>query len=286
MKTIIYLLIAVLVFGSIATGYTHKANPKITILIQSIDRHINPALLAQSVEIISGRLKDLGSEKFDITLIPEKKQIQIVLMDTLNTKAVENLLIQKGRIAFYETYDRKQLAELLKDADHLFSLLNSSSDINSSGRIGCTTVSEVAKVNDFLPGPGLNQLCKFAWSPYSDHSDVCLYALRLDPENGALLSGKDVESVKCKTDKASDLSFLEINFIESSAALWSDVTRRNINRDIAIVLDDVVISAPVVREVINNGSCQITGNFTPDEARYMAALCNNGELPGSFKIIK
>jgi preprotein translocase subunit SecD len=48
----------------------------------------------------------------------------------------------------------------------------------------------------------------------------------------------------------------------------------------------MVISAPMVREVISGGECQITGNFTSDEARTMAALANNGELPVEFEMVK
>lgn len=49
--------------------------------------------------------------------------------------------------------------------------------------------------------------------------------------------------------------------------------------------NDAVISAPIVKSEINGGNCQITGDFTPDEARCIAAIGNNGELPLLFEIV-
>jgi preprotein translocase subunit SecD len=286
MKTIIYSIIAIFIFGFIATGYNYRANTSNTILIQTTDKNVSSVLLSQSADIISKRLRDINSGKFTISLIPEKNQIKVVLTNTWDLKAAESLLIQKGSFAFYETFNHESLVELLKGDNRLFSMLNSSSTNHISGQAGCTAITEVEKVNNYVTKLGINLLCKFAWDPYQDDADVCLYALRLNAEKGALLSGSDIESVKCAQDKASVLSYIEIKFKESSFSIWSDATRRNINQVIAIVVDDVVVSAPLVREAIDGGSCQITGNFTQEQARYMAALLNNGELPVSFKIIK
>ena len=61
---------------------------------------------------------------------------------------------------------------------------------------------------------------------------------------------------------------------------------KNINNAIAIVLDNKVIYAPVLKSVIEGGKCSITGDFTKPQVQYLAALCNNGELPVSFKVVK
>ena len=285
MKTIIYVLIAVMFFGSIFTGYAYKSNSKRIILIQSIDGKMTADMLTQSAQIISGRLKDLSSEKFDIILIPEKNQIQIELTDDWDIKTVENLILQKGRLEFYETYNDEGLTELLKGNKYLFSLFNQHGSGNSFGDIGCIPIADVEKVNDYLHTLDVNQFCKFVWSSSSDHH-VCLFALRSSGEKGPLMTRADIKSMECLPDENSDAYYLEIKFIDSSVTKWSDATKRNINQEIAIVMDDTVISAPVVREVINNGSCQITGNFTSAEARYLVAMGINGELPVIFKLVQ
>lgn len=63
---------------------------------------------------------------------------------------------------------------------------------------------------------------------------------------------------------------------------WARITKENIGRPIAIVLDDVVYSAPNVNTEIPNGQSQITGNFTVDEADDLANTLNSGKMAASF----
>lgn len=286
MKTIVYSIIAILIFSAVAAGYTNKAETDKCILIQSVDRNIASVQLTQSAEIISNRLKDFSSEKFDVTVIPEKKQIQVIMAEPRDLKAVENLLVQKGAFAFYETYDRKSLTELLQGDKHLFSLINDGDANNSDVTIGCITNTGVEQVNDYTKSLGLNQKCKFAWSQGLDSSKVCLYALRLYNEKGALLTGTDIESMRYIQDQESKTYNVEILFNKDVIKTWSDATRRNINRSIALVLDNEVIYAPRVNEAIDKGACIISGDLTEDQVRFIAALGNNGELPANFEIVK
>ena len=286
MKTIIYFLIAVFAFGIIASFFSNQASAETRILIQSADNNISSAALSQSAKIINARLKDFSSEKFELKVIPGKKQIQVVLSDGWNLKTVEGLLTQQGSLSFYATYNRESFSELLKGDNHLLSLLKADGPDHSKAVIGCATSPEVEQVNEYLKTVSLSQKCKFAWSASSGDANVCLYALRLEGEKGALLTGSDVESAKSGQDKASGIFELGIEFKKSAVQLWADATRHNINNAIAIVLDSKVIYAPVLRDAIEGGKCSITGDFNKTEVQYLAALCNNGELPVSFKIVK
>lgn len=286
MKTILYSLIAIIVFGIIATGYTNKVALKNSILIVSTDSNISSDLLSQSAKIISNRLKSFSSEKFDITVNSSKNQIQVVLTNDWDLKAVENLLIQKGALAFYETYNHRSFAELLNGDNHLFSLLNSVDTNKLSVKIGCTSITDIDKVNDYLSTIGLDQKCKFAWRQISGNSEICLYALKLNSEKGALIVGSDIESVKSNQDKELKNFELEIMLKKSAIELWANATKRNINNAIAIVIDNNVLSTPIVNTVIDSGKCEITGDFTQSEVRYFAAIGNNGVLPVSFKVVR
>lgn len=286
MKTILYSIIAIFLLGMIAMGFTNKANTNNIILIQAIDSNVSPVSLSQSAKIISNRLKDFSSKKFDIKVISDKNQIQVTLNGSWDLKVTEGLLVQKGALAFYETYNHNSLSELLSGDHHLYSFFKSDNTSDSSAEIGCTSINEIEKINDYLNTLGLNQKCKFVWSQYPENSNVCLYALKIINEKGALITGTDIKSVKFNQDKASKNNEIEIRLKESSVTLWADATKRNINHAIAIVLDNNVLSAPVVCSVISGGNSTITGNFSQVEAKYIAALGNNGELPNSFKIIK
>jgi SecD/SecF fusion protein len=286
MKTIVYSLIAIIIFGIIATSFINTRDKKTSILIQSIESNCSSAALTHSINIISNRLKDFSSEKFDITVIPGKNQVKIVLSDNLNLKAVENLLTKKGVMEFYETYNHESLVKLLNGDRHIYSFFNEADTIKFPAKIGCTSIIEIEKVNDYINSLGLDQKCKFAWNQYLDNSKACLYALKIYGDKGALIAGTDIEYVKFNPDKVSKENEIEVRLKKTVNKLWSEVTQRNINKSIAIVLDNDVISAPVVRSEINEGLCIITGDFTETQAKYIAALGNNGELPVSFKIVK
>lgn len=286
MKTKIYVLVAIIIFGIIATNFTKKSNSTHRILIQSTDSEISSSLLFKSAQIITNRLKSFSSEKFDIITIPEKNQIQVILSNNWDIKTTENLITQKGTLEFYETYNFKNLVELLKDESKIVSLLHGEAPSDSSAKIGCISYTEVNKVNEYLNSLEINQQCKFVWSNFFENSDVCLYALRQENGNGVLLGGTDIESFKFKNDTIHPEYYIEFKFEKSVVQLWSDITKRNINNAIAVVLDNYVIFAPVVRSEINEGNCQITGDFTQDQVRYIAAIGDNGELPISFKVVK
>lgn len=286
MKKISCSIIAIFLFGLIAMGFTNKANTKTSILIQTVEANVSSVSLSQSAVIISNRLKDFSADKFEVTVIPEKNQIKITLTNDNDLPTIEKLVTQKGAMAVYETYSCKSLSALLNGDNHLFSLFNVSNAFDSLAKIGCTTVSRVEKVNDYISASGLSQKYKFAWSQSADNADMCLYALKTNSDKTALLIGTDIESVKFNQGKTSKSNEIDITLKKSAIGLWADATKRNINNTIAIVLDDNVITAPVVRSEITGGHCTISGNFTQTEAKYIAALGNNGALPVSFKIVK
>lgn len=81
--------------------------------------------------------------------------------------------------------------------------------------------------------------------------------------------------------------FPEVNFVlnKEGAEKFAKVTGENINRRLAIVLDGVVKSAPVIRDRIPDGRGQISGDFTMDEAKELAVVLRAGALPAEVKII-
>jgi preprotein translocase subunit SecD len=281
MKKISYSVIAIFLFCLVAMSFTHKSSR--TILLQTNDDSVTKVSLNLSAEIISNRLKDLNSENFDVTVITKKNQIQITLTDNRDMKLIESLITKKGKFEFYETLNRNSLSEIIKDDDKLFSLFNAGDTIE---KVGCAPISEVGKINDYLRALDLSTKYKFAWNDYSNDSVACLYALKTSGEKTALFNYSDIDNIKFDVDKSSKNNEIDIAFKKSSVKLLADATKSNIGNAIAIVIDDNVISAPVVRSEIDDGHCTITGNFTQDEAKYIAALGNNGELPLNFKVVK
>ena len=286
MRTILYAFIAIFIFGIIEPCLTNSVSAQNSILVQATDGRVSSTQLSQSAQIISDRLMDFTAEKFELKVIPDKNQILVVLKGNPDLKTVENLVTQKGAMAFYETYNRTTLAELLKEDNQLFSLLKNNNANRSDAKIGCTPVSEIAKVNAYLKNLGQFKNCKFVWDQHLDHSDACLYALKTDNEKGALIVGKEIESVQGKQDKATQINEIAIKLKQSAIPLWAEATKRNMNQAIAIVLDDQVLASPIIRSVIRGGNSSITGDFTLSQAKYIAAIGNHGELPLHFNVVK
>jgi preprotein translocase subunit SecD len=286
MKPITYTLIAVFIFGIIAMGLTYKPFTKHTIFLQSTDSKISSVSLSQSADIISMRLKSFGTGKFEIKTLPDKNQIRVILTNYKDLNVAENLITQKGILEFYETYDYYSLTELLKGDSNLMKQLHVIAPHDSSARIGYISATEMNGVNEYLNSAGLNEKCKFAWSNLFDDPNVCLYALRIDNGHRISLTGNDIQSFELKHDATLQKESIEFKFKKTAIQLWSDVTKRNLNRAIAIVMDNNVIYAPVVRSEINGGNCEITGDFTQTQVRYIVAIGDNGVLPVSFRIVK
>jgi len=79
---------------------------------------------------------------------------------------------------------------------------------------------------------------------------------------------------------------VSIKFNAQGAADFDRITNENVRKRLAIVLDGVVHSAPVIQERISGGQAQITGNFTMDEARDLAIVLRAGALPAPVNILE
>ena len=80
--------------------------------------------------------------------------------------------------------------------------------------------------------------------------------------------------------------YVALEFNSEGSRIFDRITGENVNKRIAIVLDNTVYSAPVVRERISGGKASITGGFTPDEAKDLAIVLRAGALPAPVTVIQ
>ena len=125
MKTIIYALLAIMLFGSIASGYLKGPDSRKSIRIESVESNITLNQLSQSAEIIATRLKYFSKAPYEIELNPAKNQILVTLGKGWDLKAAYQLIMHKGEVAFYSQFDSVKLAEIMNDNDALFTLRHS-----------------------------------------------------------------------------------------------------------------------------------------------------------------
>jgi len=126
-----------------------------------------------------------------------------------------------------------------------------------------------------------------------------LYQRQVNPQTGAVtetpivvqsktvLTGDLLENAVANFDRSNfKNSLVSIQFSSVGAKRFDQVTAANVGKRMAIVLDDTVYSAPVIRERISGGSAQISGSFTAQEAQDLAIVLRAGSLPAPVKILE
>jgi preprotein translocase subunit SecD len=105
-------------------------------------------------------------------------------------------------------------------------------------------------------------------------------------EKRVLVSGGDLVDAQPGFDQRSSEPVVNFRFNSTGARKFAEATQQNVGKPFAIVLDNKVISAPVIREPILGGSGQISGNFTVQSANDLAILLRAGALPAPLTVIE
>lgn len=101
-----------------------------------------------------------------------------------------------------------------------------------------------------------------------------------------LLTGDMVKDAQVRVGGQFNEPYVSLDFTGRGGKIFGQVTEKNVNKRFAIVLDEVVRSAPVIREKILGGSAQISGSFTYEEATDLAIVLRIGALPAPVEIIQ
>lgn len=100
------------------------------------------------------------------------------------------------------------------------------------------------------------------------------------------LTGKHIKKATVTFDQQNGQPQVALSFSPEGSKLFAEVTKRNIGKPVAIIIDNSLISAPVVQQEIIDGNAVITGSFTTDEAKKLAIAINSGALPLSVRLIE
>ena len=143
-------------------------------------------------------------------------------------------------------------------------------------------ILEKKEIQDLIPTD-----VSFAFSNRSTFVDngekiYQFYVLKKDPE----LTGGVVVNARSNIDPTSNSAVVYMEMNSDGAADWARITGSNINKQMAIVLDNVVYSAPVVRNKITGGNSQIEGMANIQEAKLLEIVLKAGALPAPLTIIE
>ena len=162
--------------------------------------------------------------------------------------------------------------------------------------VGIADKKDIAKINEYLNMKQVKDILprnlSLKWGVKAiDEKEqyFYLYAIKMTNRDGTPALGGDVV-----TDANADFvqqagrseQQVSMTMNAEGAKAWARLTKENIGKAVAIVLDDMVYSAPNVQVEITGGRSQITGHFTPEEAKDLANVLKSGKMAASVSIVQ
>ena len=163
---------------------------------------------------------------------------------------------------------------------------------NNGAVVGYANKRDMAAIDELLQTPEAKSVLpedmKLLWGVkgIDKNEEVFeLYAIKVTERNGrAPLEGDVVTDAKDEYDQNSR-PCVSMQMNVEGARRWAALTKANIHRPVAIVLDGLVYSAPNVQNEITGGNSQITGNFTAEDTRDLANVLKSGKMPAPANIV-
>src|SRR5205814_1539068 len=163
--------------------------------------------------------------------------------------------------------------------------------------IGSVAIKDTAIVRSYLETPTFKSLfpSDAVWlygianvNPNNNRKSdrVPLYAIKTYGKDKARLEGDAVRDASQDVDPTTNKVEVKMEMTTSGAKIWSKMTEENVGKPIAIVLDNVVYSAPNVISKIDAGNSSISGSFTTEEAQDLANILKIGKLPAPAKLVQ
>ena len=187
--------------------------------------------------------------------------------------------------------------EEYKAKNPLFAILNPS--FNAQGQayrgpvVGMVLYTDTARVNEMLTSTIAKQVLprdlRLRWTVKAiDEAETVyqLVALKAQRDGRPSLEGDVITDAKADFGQLSAYANVSMSMNAEGAKAWQRITKDNIGKSIAIVLDNYVYSFPTVQNEIAGGNSQITGNFTVEEAKDLANTLKSGKMPAPARIIQ
>jgi SecD/SecF fusion protein len=291
--------------------------------VQNLIRQKADETVGETFKRLTQRIDKLGVVQPNVSLDKSRDLIVVELPGIENPERARQFLVKAANLEFWEIYRSSDPGVLaaLQEADNtlkamqqgtgtldssgigpLFSLLQVNQGTMTPSVVGATAKNKRAQIDTFLSKPEIAAKfpadMKFAWSkdPIVDQTgkgtgQYQLYALRKTVgKDGPALDGGTVTDARANsTEKGGSGMEVSMQMNPQGASSWGQLTTKcaaDQNREVAIVLDNEVVSAPSVRSPILEGRSSITGNYTVQEAQDLASILQVGKLPAKPEIIQ
>jgi len=225
----------------------------------------------------------------------------VVAEATADTTAVDTAAAQKDLAAVVSgnAEEKKETATSAADIEKVRKQHPLLSRLQlAQGAYGCVVgyahKRDMAAIDELLASPEANEVLpadvRLKWgvkgTGEGEYANVYeLYAIKVTERNGrAPLEGDVITDAKDEFDQNGQ-PCVSMKMNVDGARRWAALTKANLKRCVAIVLDDNVYSAPTVQSEITGGNSQITGRFTTEDTRDLANVLKSGKMPAPAKIV-
>ena len=244
------------------------------------------------------QLAQINAEVAKANASTEEAQAEVKEEKTVAADDVEALMenLAADSLAQAEA-DQQAAVEEYKKNNPLFAILNPS--VSQTGQayrgpvVGTVHYTDTAKVMAMLNSqvaktvlPRELRLCWTVKAIDAAESFYQLVALKAQTSGRPSLEGDVITDARADFGQTSAYANVSMTMNAEGARDWQRITRDNIGKSIAIVLDGYVYSFPTVQNEIAGGNSQITGNFTVEEAKDLANTLNSGKMPAPARIIQ
>ncbi len=192
--------------------------------------------------------------------------------------------------------DDSEIAAVQSDRNDLFAKLKPFGAQATGSVIGVAYPADTAAVNRYMALPQVKAMfprdLRLMWgvkpSDIPDFANMFeLHAIKANTRDGmAPLDGGVITSASGDYGQTGAYAEVSVTMNSAGSKVWANLTRDNVGKCVAIVLDGYVYSAPRINEEIPGGRTQITGNFTIQEATDLANVLESGKLPAPARIIQ
>lgn len=233
----------------------------------------------------------------------QTREIEKIVQDTTFATDSLNQIIEPKQVVsirpdtIYKPENTLQRGPLFE----LFTLNGAGPRAFGPAVMGTATENNLARIDSFLNREDIKNLFPrdafFRWSrkPVKDFEtkelteDYELYALKMEPDGKAPLTGDFISQAGTSLNQTNSEMSVSLKMEGDGIRIWRKMTEKaaaDNNREIAILLDNEIVSAPGVQNPIPSGDSQITGDFTVEEATDLASILEIGSLPAETKIIQ
>ena len=248
---------------------------------------VAPYLSQLNAALRNGGVAAADTVQADTTAVAEAEPVAEKADSSKNTTSVL-AQVNKGE----EAAVANKATEEAKKENPLFAMLQPSG-APSGCTVGYAQALDTAEINSLLNSDVAKQIfpadlsLKWGVKSYDPAGKVfVLYAIRTTGPNGrAPLEGEVVTEAKDEFDQYGN-PVVTMKMNTEGARKWAAITEANVNHCVAVVLDNLVYSAPNVMNKIDGGNTQISGNFTTTETKDLANVLQSGKMPAPASIIQ